>query len=44
MTMVTPTASIDQFTIAFVDMTDAGGKLAMAWEKTAGFVPFTVAK
>ena len=44
MTMVTPAVSIDQFTIAFADMTDAGGKLAMAWEKTAAFVPFTVAK
>jgi len=44
MTMLQPKASIDQFTIAFVDMTDDGGKLAMAWEKTAGVVPFTVAK
>lgn len=44
MTMVTPAVSIDQFTIAFADMTDAGGKLAMAWEKTGAFVPFTVAK
>ena len=44
MTMLTPKASIDQWTIGFVDMTDEGGKLAMAWEKTAGMVPFTVAK
>jgi len=44
MTMLTPKASIDQFTIGFVDMSDAGGKLAMAWEKTAAMVPFTVAK
>ena len=44
MTMLTPKASIDQWTIGFVDMTDDGGKLAMAWEKTAGMVPFTVAK
>lgn len=43
MTMVTPKATIEQFTIGFVDMTDAGGKLAMAWEKTVGMVPFTVA-
>ena len=35
MTMMTPKASIDQFTIGFVDMTDAGGKLALAWDKTA---------
>ena len=44
MTMVTPAVSVDQFTIAFVDMNDAGGKLAMVWEKTGGVVPFTVAK
>jgi Protein of unknown function (DUF2911) len=44
MTMLTPKASIDQFTIGFVDMSDAGGKLAMAWEKTAAMVPFTVAQ
>jgi hypothetical protein len=44
MTMVTPAASIEQFTIAFVDMTQAGGKLALVWEKTAGVVPFTVGK
>ncbi len=44
MTMVTPAVSIEQFTIAFVDMTDTGGKLALAWEKTAGVVPFTVGK
>ncbi len=41
---VTPAVSVDQFTIAFVDMTAAGGKLAMVWEKTGGVVPFTVAK
>lgn len=44
MTMLTPAVSVDQFTIEFVDMSDAGGKLAMAWEKTGAFVPFTVAK
>jgi hypothetical protein len=44
MTMLTPKASIDQFTIGFVDMSDTGGKLAMAWEKTAAMVPFTVAQ
>lgn len=43
MTMVTPKASIDQFTIGFVDMTDAGGKLAMAWDGVAGVAPFTIA-
>jgi hypothetical protein len=44
MKSVTPAVSVDQFTIAFADMTDAGGKLAMVWEKTGGVVPFTVAK
>lgn len=44
MTMLTPKASIDQFTIGFVDVTDAGGKLAMAWDKTAALAPFTVAQ
>ncbi len=42
MTMITPAVSIDQFSIGFVDMSDAGGKLAMAWEKTAAVVPFTI--
>ena len=41
---VTPAVSVDQFTIAFADMTDAGGKLAMVWEKTGAVAPFTVAK
>jgi hypothetical protein len=44
MSMVTPKVSVEQFTIAFADMTDAGGKLAMVWEKTGGVAPFTVAK
>jgi hypothetical protein len=42
MKMVAPQVSVDQFTIAFVDMTDNGGKLAMVWEKTGAVVPFTV--
>jgi hypothetical protein len=42
MKMVTPQVSVDQFTIAFVDVTEKGGKLAMVWEKTAAVVPFTV--
>jgi hypothetical protein len=44
MTMKTPAVAIDQFTIGFVDMSDAGGKLAMAWDKTAALVPFTIGK
>jgi hypothetical protein len=44
MTMMTPAVSVEQFTIGFADMTATGGKLTMAWEKTAAVVPFTVAK
>jgi hypothetical protein len=44
MTMITPAVSVDQFTIGFVDVTDNGGKFAMAWEKTAAVVPFTAAQ
>jgi hypothetical protein len=42
MTAGTSTSSVEQFTIGFVDMTQAGGKLAMWWEKTVATVPFTV--
>ncbi len=42
MQMVKPAVSVDQFTIAFVDMAERGGKLAMAWERTGAVVPFTV--
>jgi hypothetical protein len=44
MTMVAPRATIDQWTINFIDVTDAGGKIVFGWEKTEGVVPFTVAK
>lgn len=43
MKMIAPAVSVDQFTIAFVDMSSEGGKLAMAWEKTGAVVPFKVA-
>ncbi len=43
MQMVKPTVSVDQMTIAFVDMTDAGGKLAIAWDGVAAVASFTVA-
>jgi Protein of unknown function (DUF2911) len=36
------TTSVDQFTIAFVDMTQQGGTLAMAWEKTVAKIAFSV--
>ena len=42
MQMAKPAFSVDQFTVAFVDVTDQGGKLAMVWEKTGGVVPFKV--
>jgi hypothetical protein len=42
MTMSKPPHSVDQLTIAFLDMTDAGGKLAVAWDGQAGMVDFTV--
>jgi Protein of unknown function (DUF2911) len=42
MKMATPANSFDQFTIGFVNMTDKGGAIAMAWEKTGAVVPFTV--
>jgi len=34
--------SMDQFTIAFIDMTSVDGKLAMIWDKTMAVVPFKV--
>jgi len=42
MTTSTGSLSIDQFTIAFVDMTQQGGTLALAWEKTVATVAFTM--
>jgi hypothetical protein len=42
MRMVTPAFSVDQFTIAFVDVTEQGGKIGMAWAKTGAVVPFKV--
>jgi Protein of unknown function (DUF2911) len=44
MKMVTPQVSADQFTIGFVNMTDKGGAIAMAWEKTGAVAPFAVAQ
>jgi hypothetical protein len=42
MKLLTPAVSVDQFTIAFVDMSEQGGKLAMAWGKQAAAVDFKV--
>jgi hypothetical protein len=36
--------SMDEFTIAFIDMTAGGGKLAMMWDRTMATIPFTVGK
>jgi Protein of unknown function (DUF2911) len=44
MTMAKLAHSVDQFTIAFVDMSDAGGRLAMAWDTTAAIADFTISK
>jgi len=44
MTMAKLKHSVDQLTIAFVDMTDGGGKLAVAWGDTAAMVDFTAGK
>lgn len=43
MTMMKSPHSIDQFNIGFLDVTDKGGKLAMAWDKEVATVEFTVA-
>jgi hypothetical protein len=34
--------SFDQFTIAFLNVTDTGGALAMTWEKTLATIDFKV--
>ena len=36
--------SYDQFTIAFVNVTDSGGTLAMMWENTMATCPFSLAQ
>lgn len=42
MKMMKPAVSVDQFTIGFADMTDSGGKLAMAWDREGAVVEFKV--
>ncbi len=44
MTLTTLPYSVDQLTWAFLDMTDAGGRMALTWDKQMAAVPFTVAK
>jgi hypothetical protein len=36
--------SVDQLTWNFSDMTDAGGKLTIMWDKVMASVPFTIGK
>jgi hypothetical protein len=40
MTLATLPFSVDQLTWEFTDMTDAGGKMTIMWDKTAASVPF----
>lgn len=43
MTVETLGHSVDQFTIAFHDVTDEGGEIAMLWDDTMASVPFRLA-
>jgi hypothetical protein len=36
--------TVEQLTWGFADMSDAGGRMAMTWDKTMASVPFTVGK
>jgi hypothetical protein len=42
MTLSTLPFSVDQLAWQFLDMTDAGGKIAIMWDKTVASVPFKV--
>jgi Protein of unknown function (DUF2911) len=44
MTLATLPFSVDQLTWAFTDMSDAGGKIAIMWDRMAASVAFLVAK
>ena len=44
MTMAKLGHSVDQFTIAFLDMSEAGGVLGMAWDTTAALAPFKLSR
>jgi Protein of unknown function (DUF2911) len=43
MTLATLPFAVDQLTWEFTDMTDAGGKMTIMWDKTAASVPFRLA-
>ena len=42
MTLATLPFAVDQLTWGFTDMSDAGGKVTIMWDKTAASVPFKV--
>ena len=42
MTVSTLPFAVEQLTWDFVDMTNAGGKIAIIWDKTMATVPFTI--
>jgi hypothetical protein len=42
MTVSSAEHSLDQLTIVFVDVTGAGGKIAIGWEKTLALVDFSL--
>jgi hypothetical protein len=42
MTVGTLPWSVEQLTWAFTDMSDAGGKVTIMWDKTVASVPFRV--
>ena len=42
MTVSTLPFAVEQLTWDFVDMTNAGGKIAIMWDKTMATVPFTI--
>jgi hypothetical protein len=44
MTLSTLPFSVDQLTWMFLDMSDAGGTLAIMWDRQMAAVPFVVAK
>jgi len=44
MTLGTLPVAVDQLTWDFADMSDAGGKLAIMWDKVIATVPFTVGR
>ncbi len=44
MTVQTGEQSIDQLTYVFIDVSEEGGALAVAWHDQVGVLPFTIAK